>query len=364
MRFIAERPTGRSKPTVTIRRGARRGLRSVFGRLLGSSRLAGRGTTGRVALGAAVSLVAVLTAACGAGGVPRQPAPTVRTDPNAVVFGPGRLVSIGNGRSLYLLCQGSGSPTVILEAGFGGTSDAWSEVQPAVAQRTRTCAYDRGGLGNSPPIPGVHDAADEIADLGRLLDRAGIRPPYVLVGHSYGGLLVRLFAHSHPGQTAGVVLVDAMGHDQDRRLLRIWLAQPASVRRALPRPSANPVDSGVNVLAGEDLDAKVKSLGETPLIVITRGRLDENGSGTPFPAPIRHPAAQLWLTMQDELAALSPDSIHVIALRSGHFIPFSSGGQPDVVIAAVLGVIHAARTRTHLPPCQRLFHSSGVQCRK
>ena len=313
---------------------------------------------------AAVSLVAVLTSACGAGRAPRQSAhPTVRTDPNSVALGPGRLVPIADGRSLYLLCRGSGSPTVILEAGFGGTSDSWSEVQPAVARTTRTCAYDRAGLGYSPPIPGVHDAADEIADLGRLLDRAGVRPPYVLVGHSYGGLLVRLFAHAHPEQTAGIVLVDAMGHDQDRRLLEIWRAQPASVRRQVPRPTANPVDSGVNVLAGEDLAAKVSSLGDTPLIVITRGRLDESGSGKPFPTPMRHPAAQLWLTMQDELAALSPDSIHVIALRSGHFIPFSSGGQPDVVIAAVLAVIHAARTHTHLPPCPRLFHSSGVQCR-
>jgi pimeloyl-ACP methyl ester carboxylesterase len=262
------------------------------------------------------------------------------------------------------LCQGSGSPTVILEAGFGGTSDNWSEVQPALALRTRTCAYDRAGLGYSPPIPGVHDATAEIADLATLLDRAGIRPPYVLVGHSYGGLLVRLFAHTHPKQTAGVVLVDAMGRDQDRRLLRIWLAQPANVRRQLPRPTANPVDSGVNLLAGEDLDAKIRSLGGMPLIVITRGRLEDDGSRTPLPAPVRHPAGQLWLTMQDELAALSPDSIHVIALRSGHLIPISAAGQPDVVIAAVLAVIHAARTHTDLPACRRLFHSSGVRCRK
>jgi pimeloyl-ACP methyl ester carboxylesterase len=321
--------------------------------------------TGRAALGAAVSLLAVLTAACGAGGASRQRAhPTARTDPNPVFLGPGRLVPIADGRSLYLLCHGSGSPTVILEAGFGGTSDNWSEVQPALARRTRTCAYDRAGLGYSPPVPGVHDAADEIADLAKLLDRAGIRSPYVLVGHSYGGLLVRLFAHTHPEQTAGIVLVDAMGHDQDRRLLPIWLAQPASVRRQLPRPTANPVDSGVNVLAGEDLDAKVRSLGNTPLIVITRGRLEQDESGTPLPPPVRHPAAQLWVTMQNELAALSPDSIHLIALRSGHFIQGSAEGQPDVVIAAVLAAIHAARTHTHLPPCPRLFHSSGVQCRK
>ena len=227
---------------------------------------------------------------------------------------------------------------------------------------TRTCAYDRAGLGNSMPIPGLHDAADEIDDLSRLLDAASIPSPYVLVGHGYGGLLARLFAHANPFDTAGVVLVDAMGRNQDRRLRSIWQAQPAWARRQVPDPTAYPVQDGVDVLAGEALDAKLGTLGDTPLVVITRGRLLDTAAET-LPSTMRAPVAHLWETMQNELAALSSDRIHVIALRSGHFVQRSPDGQPDVVIDAVLAIIHAVRTRAHLPACPSVFHGAGVQCR-
>jgi len=308
-----------------------------------------------VASGAfALMLMSVLTVACAG----RQ---TTR-DPNPVIPGPGRLVAIGDGRSLYLRCEGTGRPTVILEAGFGGNSDDWSEVQSPLGRATRTCAYDRAGLGYSLPIPGVHDAADEIVDLSRLLDDADVPPPYVLVGHSYGGLLVRLFAHADPGDTAGVVLVDSMGRNQDRRLRAIWLAQPARVRRKLPDPTAYPVQVGVDLLAGEALDAEFGTLGDTPLVVITRGRLLDTASRT-LPPTMRAPVAHLWETMQNELAALSSDRIHIIALRSGHFVQRSPNGQPDIVVDAVLAIIHAVRTGTPLPACPSVFHGPGVQCR-
>jgi pimeloyl-ACP methyl ester carboxylesterase len=206
-----------------------------------------------------------------------------RPRPAPVSVGGGRLVPIGGGRSLYLKCYGSGSPTVILEAGFGGSTNNWREVHAQLGRTTRTCAYDRAGLGNSLPMPGVHDAADEISDLQRLLDHARITPPYVLVGHSYGGLLVRLFGSAHPDETAGVVLVESMGRYQDRRLLPIWRAQQARVRRLLPKPGASPVEDGVDIIAGEALDVKnVRTLGDTPLAVITRGRADD--SEPPLPA--------------------------------------------------------------------------------
>jgi pimeloyl-ACP methyl ester carboxylesterase len=304
----------------------------------------------------ALMLLSGLAVACGGH------TSTTGRDRNPVTLGPGRLVSIGGGRSLYLHCEGTGIPTVILEAGFPGNSDNWSEVQAPLGRATRTCAYDRAGLGNSLPIPGVHDAAAEIADLKRLLDHAGIPAPYVLVGHSYGGLLVRLYAHAHPHQTAGIVLVDSMGRNQDRRLRTIWQAQPAEVRRQLPDPTAHPVDNGVDLLAGEALDAKLGTLGDTPLVVITRGRLLDND--TPLPPTVQAPAGHLWETMQNELAALSSDSLHAIALRSGHFVQRSPQGQPDVVIAAVLAVVEAARTRKHLPTCPRVFHGAGVRCRR
>jgi pimeloyl-ACP methyl ester carboxylesterase len=302
----------------------------------------------------ALILLSVLTVACGGQQTTR--------DPNPVILGPGHLVAIGHGRSLYLHCEGTGSPTVILEAGFGGNSDDWSEVQGPLSRATRTCAYDRAGLGNSLPMPGVHDAADEIADLNRLLEDAGIPPPYVLVGHSYGGLLVRLFAQVSPVETAGIVLVDSMGRNQDRRLRAIWQAQPAQVRRQVPDPTANPVQDGVDLLAGEALDAKLGTLGDRPLVVITRGRLVDT-TPQPLPPTMRAPVAHLWENMQNELAGLSSDRIHVIALLSGHFVQRSPSGQPDVVVGAVLAVIHAVRTRTRLPACESVFHGAGVQCR-
>jgi len=299
-------------------------------------------------------LFSVLAVACA-----RQ---QTRRDPNPVVFGPGQLVAIGDGRSLFLHCEGTGSPTVILEAGFERDSSDWSEVQSPLSRATRTCAYDRAGLGNSLPIPGVHDAADEIAELNELLEAADIPPPYVLVGHSYGGLLVRLFAHASPLVTAGVVLLDSMGRNQDRRLRAIWQAQPPQVRRQVPDPTAHPVQDGVDLLAGEALDAKLGTLGDTPLVIITPGRLFDPGPQT-LPAAMRAPVARLWATMQDELAALSSDRIHVIALRSGPLVQRSPNGQPPVVIDAVLAVIHAVRTGAHLPACPTVFHGAGVQCR-
>lgn len=299
-------------------------------------------------------LLSVLTVAC-AGQRPMR-------DPNPVVLGPGHLVAIGDGRSIYMYCEGTGSPTVILEAGLNGNSDDWSEVQGPVSRATRTCSYDRAGLGNSLPVPGVHDAADEITDLSRLLDDADIPPPYVLVGHSYGGLLMRLFAHMFPFDTAGIVLVDAMGRDQDRRLHAIWQAQPEQVRRQIPDPTAYPVQDGVDLLASEALDAKLGTLGDTPLVVITRGRLLDT-TPQPLPPTMRAPVAHLWETMQNELAALSSNRIHAIALRSGHFVQRSPDGQPEVVVDAVLAIIHAVRTRTPLPACPSVFHGAAVQCR-
>jgi hypothetical protein len=115
---------------------------------------------------------------------------------------PGEQVEIGSGRSLFLQCVGSGSPTVVLEAGFGADTSVWREVQPEVGRTARTCAYDRAGVRNVAP-PGVRDARDEIADLRRLLGRARIDPPYVLVGHSYGGVLARVFAHLRPRRRQG-----------------------------------------------------------------------------------------------------------------------------------------------------------------
>jgi pimeloyl-ACP methyl ester carboxylesterase len=121
----------------------------------------------------------------------------------------GQLVALGDGRRLHLRCTGSGSPTVVLLPGFGETSASWGWIAPDVARDTRVCVYDRAGRGWSDPAPGQQDGIAIATDLHALLTSANEAPPYVLAGHSLGGLYVRVFAARYPAQTAGVVLLDA-----------------------------------------------------------------------------------------------------------------------------------------------------------
>ena len=304
-----------------------------------------------------VVLAAIVAVGCG-GQTKAQRGSTVKT-PGAVPIteGPGRLVEIGGRRSLYLSCVGSGSPTVVLEAGFGADTFAWRDVQPEVGRSTRTCAYDRAGDGNSVAPPGVRDARDEVADLRRLLGRARIDPPYVLAGHSYGGVLARVYAHLYPTETAGLVLIDTMGRDGRRRQLAIW---PKSQAPEIRDQLASTVMGGVDLAAGEALASQVRTLGDMPLAVITAGRQD-NFPRTP--ARLGRDLKRLWDRMQDELARLSDNSVHVIALASNHDIPSSRSGQPSVVVRAVQAVVDAARDHTRLPPCRRLFSGANVRCR-
>ena len=304
------------------------------------------------------SLASALAVGCGGNASDGQSGATANTPRAApVTIGPGRIVEIGGGRTLYLQCVGSGSPTVVLEAGFGADASQWQDVQPQLARTTRTCAYDRAGFGRSIARPGVRDARDEIDDLQRLLDRAHVDPPYVLVGHSYGGVLARVFAELHPTETAGLVLIDTMGRDGRRRQLTIWPPSQAPEQR---RGLATAVMAGVDLVAGEALASRIRTLGDTPLTVITAGRQD-NFPRTP--ARLGRALKRLWDGMQDDLAGLSDNSVHVVALDSNHDVPSSHSGQPPVVIRAVQEVVGAARDHTRLPPCRRLFSGSDVRCR-
>ncbi len=129
------------------------------------------------------------------------------TDSNALPA-TGRLIDVG-GHKLYLNCVGSGSPTVVLEPGGGGTSSQLGWIEPAVARSTRVCVYDRAGRGWSETADSPQDGAQIATDLHTLLHRAGEPGPYVLAGHSFGGLYVRIFAAHYPDEVAGLVLVDS-----------------------------------------------------------------------------------------------------------------------------------------------------------
>ncbi len=138
---------------------------------------------------------------------------------------PGRFVPVGRS-ALYLHEQGQGSPTVLLESGLAASSLSWALVQPQVAEWTRVCSYDRAGFGWSRPFSQPRTVQNVVADLHALLRNAEIPSPYILVGHSYGGLLVRAFAHLYPGNVAGIVLVDPVS-------LRYWSDCGPSDRKRL-----------------------------------------------------------------------------------------------------------------------------------
>jgi hypothetical protein len=168
----------------------------------------------------------------------------------------------------------------------------------------------------------------------------------------------RVFADLYPIETAGLVLIDTMGRDGRRRQLAIW---PRSQAPEIRGELATTVIGGVDLAAGEALASRVSTLGEMPLAVITAGRQD-NFPRTP--ARLGRALKRLWDRMQDELAGLSDNSVHVVALGSNHDVPSSRSGQPSVVIRALQAVVGAARDHARLPPCRRLFSGSAdVRCR-
>lgn len=242
-----------------------------------------------------------------------------------------------DGHRLYYECRGTGAPTVVLDAGSPDTTATWSAVEPALALRTRVCAYDRAGLGRSAPAPpGRRTALDQARDLRGLLENAKIAGPYVVVGHSWGGLLARLFAFAYPHETAGVVLVDATTFPY---------LSPALARQLPTRTNRERIDLASAV--GES--GAVASLGAVPLVVL--------GSNRP-------PLDAKLLQAQDDEAALSTDSVDAIARRSTHYLQRPApAGQPDVVVDAVDAVVEAVRTGAHLPACSRLFAAGAVECR-
>ncbi len=150
---------------------------------------------------------------------------------------PGRLVDVGGFR-LHIHCTGSGGPTVILDAGNGGSSLDWSLVQPGVATFTRVCSYDRAGYGWSDSGPTPRTSERIVRELHTLLVNAGVPGPYVLVGHSFGGLNMRLYTYTYPQDVAGLVLVDSSHENDPTALRREYLSSAHCSSAALVRAPA------------------------------------------------------------------------------------------------------------------------------
>ena len=170
---------------------------------------------------------------------------------------PGRLVDVG-GQRLHVNCTGTGSPTVIFESGTGDASTIWALVQPRVSAFTRACSYDRAGYAWSDPGRLPRTFAQLSLELHTALCRANVAPPYVLVGQSYGGLVVRGFAERYPDDVAGMVLVDAAPEDHRA----VYGGQPHRIRdEAKGRNSPPPrIELGTDILAR----AKTVKVSELP----------------------------------------------------------------------------------------------------
>ena len=308
---------------------------------------------------------------------------------------PGKLVDVG-GWKLHLNCTGlgsAGSALVVLEPGIGDFSVEWSLVQPEVAKLTRVCSYDRAGDGWSELGPHPRTFRQIVYELHTLLERAGERPPYVMVGQSYGGWLVRTYRSTYTAEVAGIVLVDAGEDDPERIMpdgsvgrasmlakgvpippittsgpLRIEDIPPnalAAMRRGIastvthandpPRDKlpdeakkmrtwalgqighiaagVNPVEVEEIALLRKERTDNPQAYGELPLTVITRGRPESDSTEAKEDAR---------RTAHKAIASASRHGRWLIAERSGHHVHIE---QPDVVIAAIAEVLRATQQK-------------------
>jgi len=326
--------------------------------------------TGRILLGLVIALVALA-----ATGAIYQ---AVATAIDGQVYPPpGQLVDVG-GYRLHITCEGTGSPTVILLHGNGGTSQDWYGVQPAIATTTRVCAYDRAGIGWSDAGPGPQDAQQIVRELHTLLTNAGIAPPYVLVGHSFGGLYTRVYADQYPDEVMGMVLVDAAHPDMWARtpggqdiytssvqmggilaaLAPLGITRLQANTTQLPpnydmpparyaeyqalRSSTRSWHAALAELranpATMDQVRATGSLGAMPLVVLT-ARGDHTQGGQPAVE-----VEQLHVALQNELAALSTNSTHRIVEGSDHQSLQFNATHASVTSAAIQAVVEATRS--------------------
>src|SRR3954451_16859432 len=265
----------------------------------------------------------------------------------------GQMVDVG-GHRLYIECTGSGSPTVVLQAGLGASSADWARIARVVAGSTRVCAYDRAGHGRSDDVPSAQDGLALAADLQTLLDRAGVAKPYVLVGHSSGGPYVRTFAAQHPDEVAGMVLIDAQPADAFTALpdypgiyqsLRTVSTLAPSLARigllglvvglpldeATPRAARMQRDEFAALPTALEQAKGLTSLGDRPLIVVTAGFDQQAG----------------WLAAQDLMPALSTASAHRVMPAATHN-SLVTGADAGASSQAILDVVAAIRGGT--PP--------------
>jgi pimeloyl-ACP methyl ester carboxylesterase len=236
---------------------------------------------------------------------------------------------------------GSGKYTVIFESGFGTDLRAWRKVAPEVAKSARVLTYSRAGYGGSDARPETRTLRQSSLELDELVASAGLRPPFILVGHSYGGLLVRAFAARHPDWVAGMVLVDPSDEKFSPALRKLDAARVdqddarfAAIVPARFKPELDalkPVlDSGVFPVAG--------ALPDVPVVVISSMQRVEK----PEFFLETTPARAVLSGLHDDFSKRFRDGTHIVTERSGHSIQLD---EPELVIAAVQKVMTQADAR-------------------
>lgn len=294
---------------------------------------------------------------------------------------PGELVEV-DGNRMHIRCEGTGSPTVVMEAGSGDCSLSWALVQQNVSAFSRVCTYDRQGYAWSDPVPGPLTASNVTGRLHTLLSRANVSPPYVLVGHSLGGVYVRYYTHRYPDEVAGMVLVDPGSEwqmirtgDDFAREQKAAIGMKTSLLRGMGKEAANGTfaknlslvqnycnpklpayeyhafqalwatepsfweacavegESGFSIWE-EVSRENITSLGNIPLIVISSGQ-DMGFSADPKK---NRYANTVFRTLQKEMAAESLQGKYFIASDSSHYIQID---EPDLVTGAIRSVVNA-----------------------
>ena len=280
----------------------------------------------------------------------------------------GQMIDVG-GHRLHLQCTGSGSPTVVLQPGGGDMSSAMGWIAPAVAAHTRVCVYDSAGRGWSEASDVTQDGAQMMTDLHTLLHSGGVPGPYVLAGHSFGGLYVRIFAAQYPDEVAGMVLIDSTGAHlpastsaqswgPDDILARGSVLASTSARLgvgrlfglagygSLPPQSADEVrakiatstslrstiDEFLQATASEHEAAALTDFGDKPLVVLTAGSGNDAA----------------WMKAQDQTATLSTNSVHRVAQGATH--PDLILKQQDAALTAqaIIDVVSSVRSNQPL----------------
>jgi pimeloyl-ACP methyl ester carboxylesterase len=275
------------------------------------------------------------------------------------------LIDIGGGRKMYLKCRGKGSPTVVLVSGLRASADDWdssdkseSTVFTGVGKLTRVCACDRPGtpVGEKPsrsdPVPQPTTAKDAVADLHVLLNAAGEAGPYVLAGHSYGGLIVRLYASSYPGEVSGIVLIDALSEGlQDAETPEQWPIQRKLIEGDMRESIAlYPALERIDVDRSFDQIRAAPALRPIPIVVLSadrswgpqvRSMIAAGKLPADVPPNFGYVVDAAQKKAHERLANLVPNEKHITHTNSGHEIHKE---QPQLVIGAIREVVEAVRS--------------------